>query len=51
MTEIIIRSKDYKEGFSDAIVSVVGIINENANMTQNQLLSLLNTVVGNINRD
>lgn len=49
--EIIIRSKDYKDGYSDAIISVVGILTENFNITQHNLISLLNTVVLNINRD
>ena len=43
-TEIVIRSDDYQDGFRDAIINVIRIINDNSNLTKSKLVDLLNLV-------
>ena len=49
--EIIISSNEYKKGFSDAIFHVIRILNDNSNLQQRALISLLNTVVLEFNKN
>ncbi len=49
--EIIVDSNEYKKGFSDAIFHVIRILNDNANLQQRALISLLNTVIIEVNKN
>lgn len=48
--DIEMKSQDYKEGFTHAIINVIQILSDNSNLTQTKLIDLLNIVVNEVDK-
>lgn len=49
--EVIMKSDDYKQGFTDALFQVVRILNENDHLREKALITLLNSILTSIDKN